>query len=69
MRFGIFANDIGDKRPLWMYTYGGPLGTTLAFNAAPGGVMNLPPMLAAFGAIFSLVLAGDYNGSAPTLGL
>jgi hypothetical protein len=28
--------------------------------------LNLPPMLAAFGAIF-VVLAGDYNGAAPTL--
>lgn len=59
------ANDVADFG--WDGVAGGALGTTTAFNAAPGGVMNLPPMLAAFGAIFSMVLAGDYTGTAPTL--
>jgi hypothetical protein len=51
----------------WDGTTGGALGTTNAFNVAPGGVMSLPPILAAFGAIFSMVLAGSYTGTAPTI--
>jgi hypothetical protein len=51
----------------WDGANGGPPGTTTAFQAAPGGVLSLPPIIAAFGAIFSLVLAGSYTGAAPTI--
>lgn len=43
-------------------------GITQSFAGAPGGVIpDLSAMLAAFSAIFSTVLAGDYIGAAPTV--
>lgn len=46
----------------------GGSGITQAFDGAPGGaITDLTPMHAAFSAIFSTVLAGDYVGAAPTV--